>query len=182
MENSLALLDKKEFSDKTVTITKYAKIRIVGEKEERTIKWETYQKIKSLPEKFTGSIEIEELGLTLPRNQIVKMEEKENIDIVQKNFTQLPTETVLLDKDFNILNKTRVEIEREHDQYYIATCHYVIDNGEKQYYLSKPQIKSLAFMARDEDPDYPHYVEQAFRYGRDVRDIEKEAKKNKRKK
>ena len=156
----------KEFNNKIITTTKYANIRIVGEKEERQIKWETYLKIKNLPEDFDGSVEIEELGLILPRKQIVKMEEKEDVEVEYKNFTNLPTETIMLDKDFHILNKNRIAIEREYDEYYIATCHFAKNDEEKQYYTNKDQIKRLVLMKKDlENIGYPHFVAKTCQYG-----------------
>ena len=85
-----------------------------------------------------------------------------------------------MDKNFNRLSDIRPKIEREHDLYYIATCHYLVKDGEKQYYLEPEQIKSLMIMVRD-DPDYPHYVKKATRYGRDVREIQKEQEEKNKK-
>lgn len=154
-----------EFGNKTIAKTKYANIRIIGEKDERQISWKTYQYIKNLPEGFTGSIEIKELGLTIPVKQIVKMEEKEGVVIEHKHYTTLPTDTIFLDTDFNILNDTRINIERKYEKYYIATCHYINVDGEKQYYVQRDQIKDLVLLEKDTDQDYPHYVAERYHYG-----------------
>lgn len=167
-------------NDKTILKMKYGVIRISGEDYLREVSWGTYNYLKNLPADFTGLVEIEELGLTVPVGQIVKLEEKEAETMRYKDFTKLPTEVVFLDENFNQLKGTRNKIERENDCYYIATCHYVVRNGEKQYYLEPHQIRSLVKMARDDDPDYPHYVSKALRYGRDVREIKKEQAEKKR--
>ena len=88
------------------------------------------------------------------------------------NYKNLPTETLNLDENFNILNGSKIRIEREHDKYYRATCHYVIRDGEKQYFMEPDKIKDLLTMVREEDPDYPHRVQKALRYGRDIWEIQ----------
>jgi hypothetical protein len=173
-------VEEVEQNDKTILKMKYGVIRISGEDYLREVSWETYNYLKNLPADFTGLVEIEELGLTVPVSQIVKLEEKEAESVRYKDFTKLPTAMLLLDKDFNHLTGTRPQIERENDIYYIATCHYVIRDGEKQYYLEPYQIQYLVTMVRDEDPDYPHYVKQSLHYGRDVREIQKEQAEKKR--
>ena len=161
-------------NDKILVKKKYGVIRISGENFLREVSWDTCNYLKNLPSDFSGTVEIQELKLTVPVNQIVKIEEKESESIKYKNFTNLPTETIFLDENFNHLSRIKPVIEREHDLYYIATCHYIIKDGEKQYYLAPEQIQYLATMVRDEDPDYPHYIKQVRRYGRDVREIQKE--------
>ena len=78
-------------------------------------------------------------------------------------LVNLPTATLFLDKDFNIINKIRPVVEREYDEYYLATCHYVVRNDEPQYYLGKDKIKSLLLMKKDDG--YPHYVAKTWKYG-----------------
>lgn len=90
------------------------------------------------------------------------------------NYKNLPTETLNLDENFNILKGSKISIEREYDKYYRATCHYVVRDGVKQYYLEPHQIKDLLTMVREEDPDYPHRVQKALRYGRDIWEIQNE--------
>ena len=53
---------------------KSAKLYLIGDKEGRKIKYETYQKIISLPKSFTGFVEIRELGIATPLNQIARLE------------------------------------------------------------------------------------------------------------
>lgn len=163
-----------ELSDRTITKMKYGVIRIVGENYLREITWDTYKYLRTLPADFDGVIEIQELNLTIAANQIVKMEEKEKESVSYKNFTQLPTEVIYLDKNFVQLSGIRKKIEQENDVYYIATCHFVVQDGVKQYFLEPSQIQHLVEMVADDDPDYPHYVKRALRYGRDVSDIQKE--------
>lgn len=181
LKNEDKVVEKIEQNDKIILKMKYGVIRIIGEENMREITLKTLNYLKNLPQGFNGQVEIKELNLTVPVNQIVKLEEKESEAIEYKNFTKLPTETLCLDLDFNILKEPRIKIEREYDSYYLATCHYVENDGEKQYYLSTEQIPYLVTMQRDEDPDYPHYVKKALRYGRDVREIRKEQEKKNKK-
>lgn len=165
MSRSLPATSQTEYNNKTVSVTKYANIKIVGEKEERQITWDTYQKIKNLPDGFSGMVEIKELGITLSRKQISKIEEKEGVLVTYKDFAKLPTETVMLDKNLEFINKNKVEIEREYEEYYVATCHFVTSKAGKQYYLAKNQIKRLVLMKRDDDGQSPHYVAGIWSYG-----------------
>ena len=80
-------------------------------------------------------------------------------------FKNLPTETLMLDMDFRIIDDLRIRVERNYDEYYLATCHYVVANNEKQYYLSENKIKNLLLMKKDAEPGYPHYVAKIKRYG-----------------
>lgn len=169
-----------EENDRVILKMKYGVIRIAGENHTREVTWNTYNYLKSLPADFTGLVEIKELKLTVPANQIVKLEEKESESVRYKDFTKLPTETIVLDENFELLNGSRLRIEREHDKYYRATCHYVVRDGVKQYYLEPHQIKDLLTMVRDEDPDYPHRVQKALRYGRDIWEIHKEQEENRK--
>lgn len=171
LDNKKKVYKEIETNDKIISKMKYGVIRLVGENYLREVTWETYKYLKNLPVDFKGVIEIQELNLTIQANQIAKLEEKESEEARYKNFTNLPTGTLFLDENFNILTSTRPRIEREHDLYYIATCHYVVDNGEKQYYLEPHQIQYLVTMVRDEDPDYPHCAKQVTLYGRDVREL-----------
>ena len=97
---------------------------------------------------------------------------------MEDSYKNLPTMTLNLDENFRIIPGTISKIEREHDKYYVATCHYVVKDVEKQYYLEPHQIKSLLTMVRDEDPDYPHRVQKALRYGRDIWEIYNEQEQN----
>lgn len=174
LDDKIKAVEEIEMNDKIISKLKYGVIRIVGEDYLREVTWDTYNYLKNLPADFKGVIEIQELNLTVQANQIAKIEGKEGESTRYKDFTKLPTETVYLDEDFNRLTGIRIRIEREHDKYYIATCHYEVRDGEKLYYLQPNQIQYLVEMVRDEDPDYPHYVKKATRYGRDVREIKKE--------
>ena len=129
---------------------------------------------------FAGQLNIPELGMSVNASQIVVL--KSEAEEVRENndFTKIPTETLFLDENFNYLSGTKNKIERENDIYYIAACHYVARDGQKQYYLEPAQIQYLVTMARDEDPDYPHYIKQCMRYGRDIREIQKEQAEKKR--
>lgn len=164
-------------NDRVIQKMKYGVIRIAGENYLREVTWETYNYLKNLPLDFNGVVEIEELNLTVKANSIVKIEEKESEAVKYKDFTKLPIESLFLDENFKIIKGIRSKIEREYDTYYSANCHYVEENGERQYYLQPEQIKDLLVMVREADPDYPHRVKQAFRYGRDVREIQKEQEK-----
>lgn len=161
-------------------VIKFGLIRLMNEKQERRVAFKTLLDInKAQKANFSGKINIPEINMSVYASQIVMTRsEVENIR-TENSFTNLPTEIVYLDENFNRLSGIRPRIEREHDLYYIATCHYVVDNGERQYYLEPHQIQYLLTMVRDEDPDYPHYAKQVLRYGRDVREIEKEQNKKK---
>lgn len=164
-------------NDRVILKMKYGVIRIAGENYTREVTWETYNYLKNLPSDFTGLVEIKELNLTVPANQIVKIEQKEKESFRYKNFTKLPVETIILDENFNFLSGSKIKIENEYDKYYRATCHYVIKNDEKQYYLEPNEIQYLLTMVREEEPGYPHRVQKALRYGRDVWEIYKEQNK-----
>lgn len=167
-------------NDRVILKMKYGVIRITGENYTREVTWDTYNYLKNLPADFTGLVEIKELKLTVPANQIVKLEEKESESVRYKDFTKLPTETLNLDENFNILKGSKIRIEREHDKYYRATCHYVERDGTREYYMEPHQIKDLLTMVREEDPDYPHRVQKALRYGRDIWEIHKEQEENRK--
>lgn len=93
---------------------------------------------------------------------------------MEDSYKKLPTATLNLDENFRVISGTIPKIEREHDKYYVATCHYITKNGERQYYMERDQIKTLLTMVRDEDPDYPHRVQKALHYGRDIWEIRRE--------
>lgn len=180
LDDKNKVFEEIEMNDRIVYKMKYGVIRLVGEDYLREITWDTYNYLKNLPTNFKGVIEIQELNLTIQANQIAKLEQKEGTSTRYKDFTNFPTETVFLDANFNRLSGTKFKIERENDLYYIATCHYVVKDGEKLFYLEPHQIQYLVTMVRDDDPDYPHYVKQAMRYGRDIREIQKEQNEKKR--
>lgn len=173
-DGNIVLDEKVDGRGKTQTV-RYGLIRLIGEKQDRRVSMKTLLDItKAKKANFAGQINIPELNMSVNASQIVLMQSETEEIRQENNFTKLPTEIVFLDKDFNRLTGIRPQIERENDLYYIATCHYVIRDGEKQYYLEPHQIKSLLTMVRDDDPDYPHYTKQALRYGRDIRDIQRE--------
>ncbi|WP_407457176.1 hypothetical protein [Fibrobacter sp.] len=155
-------------SGRTQTI-KYGLIKLMGEKKEYRVSYKTLLDISTLKKtNFSSQINIPEINMSVLISQIVMMRsETEDIKIVD-DFTKLPTETICLDENFNIINGPKRKIEREYEKYYRATCHYVIRDGVKQYYLEPSQIKDLLTMVKDEDPDHPHRVQKALRYGRDI--------------
>jgi hypothetical protein len=169
LEDSQKICGQVEKNDCTVYKMKYGLIRIVGENILREITWNTYEYLKKLPSSFKGIVEIREIGLTIPMNQIARLEEKEAEISVAKNFTKLPTESLCLDENFQIINRPKEVVERENDRYYRATCHYEERNGIRHYYMDINQIKILMVMIRN--PGYPHCVEKVLRYGIDIRDI-----------
>ena len=177
LEDKYKVKEEIDLNDRIIQKMKYGVIRIVGENYTREVTWDTYNYLKNLPPDFTGTIEIQELNLTVHANQIVKIEGKESEKVKYKDFTKLPVEELRLDENFNILSGSRMKIEKEHDKYYRATCHYAIVNNEKQYYLEPNQIQYLLTMVRETDPDYPHRVQNASRYGRDIWEIHNEQNK-----
>jgi len=170
-EGNIVIEEKYDGSGKTTTI-KYGLIRLIGDKKEYRVSMRTLLDInKAKKANFTGQLNIPELDMSVNASQIVMM--KSDIEEIRENgdFTKLPTESLCLDKDFNLITGSKATIEREHDMYYRATCHYVIRDGEKQYYIQPDQIQYLLTMVRDADPSYPHRVAKALRYGRDVHEI-----------
>ena len=178
-DGNIVLDEKFDGGGRTQTI-KYGLIKLIGNKQEHRVSMKTIIDItKAREAKFAGQINIPELNMSVHISQIVMMRsEIENIKVMN-NYTNLSTETIYLDKDFYLLTGIRSKIERENDLYYIDTCHYIFVNEVKQYYLEPEQIQYLVTMVRDEDPDYPHYIKKATKYGRDVREIHKEQEKKK---
>ena len=179
-DGNIIIEEKADGGGKTQTV-KYGLIKLMGDKKEYRVSMKTLLGISEAKKaNFTGQLNIPELDMSVSASQIVMMRSETEEAREDNDFTKLPTAMLLLDKDFNHLTGTRPQIERENDIYYIATCHYVIRDGEKQYYLEPYQIQYLVTMVRDEDPDYPHYVKQSLHYGRDVREIQKEQAEKKR--
>jgi hypothetical protein len=154
---------------------KFGLIKLMGEKKEYRVSYKTLLEITSTQKSgFTGKINIPEINMSVQTSQIVMMRSEIEEIRVDDDFTKLPVEELRLDENFNILSGSRMKIEKEHDKYYRATCHYAIVNDEKQYYLEPNQIQYLLTMVREVDPDYPHRVQNALRYGRDIWEIHNE--------
>lgn len=154
-----------EYNDKIVTTTRYGIIRLMGDKNQYEINWDTYQKLKNLPAGFSGLIEIKELDMTMPLSQITLLTSGERSETQYKGFVSLPTERVELDTDFNVIHGSKREIEGKYSVYYSALCHYNEVDGKKQYLLDKTQIKELLLMKQDE---YGFCVSGMWRYGQKV--------------
>lgn len=154
-----------EFNDKIVTTTRYGIIRLMGDKNQYEINWDTYQKLKNLPTGFSGLIEIKELDMTMPLSQITLLTSGERSETQYKGFVSLPTERVELDTDFNIIHGLKREIEGKYSVYYSALCHYNEVDGKKQYLLDKNQIKELLLMKKD---DYGFCVSELWKYGQKI--------------
>lgn len=154
-----------EYNEKIVTTTRFGIIRLMGDKKQYEINWDTYQKLKNLPTGFSGLIEIKELDMTMPLSQITLLTSGERSETQYKGFVSLPTERVELDTDFNIIHGLKREIEGKYSVYYSALCHYNEENGKKQYLLDKNQIKELMLMKKD---DYGFCVSGMWRYGQQV--------------
>lgn len=161
-----------------IQTVKYGLIKLMGEKQEHRVAYKTLLEItKAQNSGFSGRINIPELNMSVQASQIVMMRSEIEDIRYEYDFTKLPTASLNLDENFKIIKGLRAKIEREYDTYYSANCHYVEVNGERQYYLEPNQIKDLLVMVREDDPDYPYRVKQAFRYGRDIREIQKEQEK-----
>lgn len=144
------LEEKSDGAGKTQTI-KYGLIRLIKEKEERRVSFKTLLAIMEAEKNKVGAVMIQELNMAVKLTQIVMMRsETENVRI-EDNFTKLPTEVVILNDSFNITNKSRTQLNREQESYYIATCHYMIDDGVKQYLLDVDKIKNLVKVEFDDD-------------------------------
>lgn len=154
-----------EFNDKIVTTTRFGIIRLMGDKNQYEINWDTYQKLKNLPTGFSGLIEIKELDMTMPLSQITLLTSGERSETQYKGFVSLPTERVELDTDFNIIHGLKREIEGKYSVYYSALCHYNEVDGKKQYLLDKAQIKELLLMKKD---DYGFCVSELWKYGQKI--------------
>lgn len=82
-----------------------------------------------------------------------------------RSITNLPSETILVDENGNIITgATRNQIEKTGKNYMIATAHYVVKDGTKQYYLASKDIKNLTLMVPQSD-GYPYSVKQIWHYG-----------------
>ncbi len=136
---------------KTQTI-KYGLIKLMGEKKEYRISYKTLLAINEAQNaKFKGKINIPEINMSVQVSQIVMMRsETENIRL-DDNFTSLPTVSVSLDLDFNILNRTRFYFTKNKIDYYSAIVHYKEVDGVKQYYLEPEKIKRLLKIEFDEE-------------------------------
>lgn len=123
---------------------KYGIIRLMGDKNEYRVSFKTLCDIEKMRNAgFTGSIKITELNMSVMANQIVMAKsETEDIRIVE-HFTNRPTSTVILDKDMKISNHTKNWFIRNNEGYYLATCHYVEVDGQRQYMLQREKIKKL---------------------------------------
>ena len=158
---------------------KYGLIKLMGEKIEHRVSYKTLLEIiKTQKSGFNGRINIPEINMSVQASQIVMMRSEIEDIKYENDFTKLPTETLTLDENYNILNDSKIKIEKDYDTYLIANCHYLIENNEKQYYLEPNQIKDLLVMVKDNDVEYPHKVKKAFRYGRDIYEIKKEQGKS----
>ena len=82
-----------------------------------------------------------------------------------ENFRHLPTTTLTLDKDFRILSGTKRQIEKNYEEYYLAVCHFVLRDDERQYYLQKDKIQRLVLLKKDDEEGYPHYAAKIWHYG-----------------
>lgn len=156
----------REYSDKIVTTTKYGILRLMGDKNQYEINWDTYQKLKQLPTNFTGLIEIKELDMTVPLNQITMLTTGERSETQFKAFTSLPSERIELDIDFNTIHALKREIEGKYSVYYSALCHYDEIDGKRQYLLDKDRIKELVLMKKDDY--YGFCVAEVWKYGQKV--------------
>lgn len=156
-----------EYPDKIVTTTRFGVIKLMSDKKQYEVSWETYQKLKSLPSDFNGMIEIKELGMTMPLNQIVLMTSAERSETQFKHFVSLPTARLELDSDFNIIHGLKRQIEAKYNTYYTAVCHYTEKDGEREYILDRDCIKELTLLKKSYD-GYEFCVAGLWRYGQKV--------------
>lgn len=131
---------------------KYGLIKLMGEKKEYRISYKTLLAINEAQNaKFKGKINIPEINMSVQVSQIVMMKsETENIR-VNENFTSLPTISVTLDLDFNILNQKRIHYLKNKIDYYDAIVHYKEVDGIKQYLLEPDKIKRLLKVEFDKE-------------------------------
>lgn len=155
--------------DKIVKKVNYGVIRLVGEKDLRRISWETFHKLKTLPPDYTGKVELRELGVTVPVNQIVFMEEREEQRTESTHLTDLPTTNVFLTTDYKLLpnNLTRKMLENSGKPYIEATVHYEIRNDQQCLILEPNKIKRALFM-KPQPEGYPHAVSRVIEYGNEL--------------
>lgn len=154
--------------DRTVKQVKFGMIRLAGEKNKRRVSWETYHKLATLPQNFTGKMEIGELGITVPVSQIVFQEELEETITEVSHFANLPTDEITLDWNLHVISKPRHVLEREGIPYVLATVHYTTSSdGQKLYCIEDlSKIKRAIFMKPQPD-GYPHAVCRVVAYGRE---------------
>lgn len=175
MNNQLAITNIKlnaegnqiveEVSDgggKTQTI-KYGLIKLIGDKQERRVSFQTLLEIYKAQDEEIESIMIRELNMTVKTNQVVMMRsETERVRVVE-NITNLPTANLCLDLNLNITNHIRPWFQKNHEDYYEACVHYTERNGDQQYYLEFDKIKKLVLVRFDAE-GYD-FISKIYEYG-----------------
>ena len=162
-----------DLGNRVETTTKCGYIRIKGEKEDRQISWELYQKLINLPATYDGVVMLSELNLSVPYSQIAKIEAGESKTVEYKDFTRLPTKNVRLYTDLKpIPAKESITLDGI-SKFYMATVHYVEKNENQiELLLDKDKIKHLVLV---ELINGEEFVCESYEYGRQIYPVPSEA-------
>lgn len=148
---------------KTQTI-KYGLIKLIGDKIERRVSYKTLLGINEAKNSdFDGQINIPEINMSVQVSQIVMMRSETEDIRIDDNFTNLPTISVNLDSDFNIINKPRNYFLKYKIPYYSTTVHYRENNGSMEYCLEFDKIKKLLKVEFDSEGN--DYISEIYNYG-----------------
>ena len=154
--------EKIDGGGKTQTI-KYGLIKLIGEKEERRVSFETLLAIMKAKDDDAESIMIRELNMVVKISQIVMMKSELETVRFEDNIANLPTASICLDLDFKVSPRLRAWYIRNQQPYYEATVHYRERNGEREYCLEFDKIKRLLKIVFDDD-GYD-YINKIYEYG-----------------
>lgn len=148
---------------KTQTI-KYGLIKLIGEKKEYRISYKTLLAINEAQNaKFKGKINIPEINMSVQASQIVILKSETETVRVDDDITKFPYTNLILNLDFTISNKLRLEFLKEKTPYYEAVVHYKENNGNRECYLGFDRIKRL--LKVEFDKDGYDFISHIYEYG-----------------
>ena len=145
----------------------------MSESHDREVRYETAEKIAKIPANFTGNIQIPELRIVCPRNQIVKVEIRNKTIQELTELGKLPTQSVQLtiesDESGRHRKFTKPPEGVQAFDYINAEVHYYQErNGERLYFTKPEQIKKAVFVHASlyfAPNTYDHAVYKTERYG-----------------
>lgn len=144
----------------------------MSESHDREVRYETAEKIAKIPANFTGNVQIPELRIVCPRNQIVKVEIRNKTIQELMELGKLPTQSVQLtietDENGRHRKFTKPPEGVQAFDYINAEVHYRERNGERLYFTKPEQIKKAVFVHASlyfAPNTYDHAVYKTERYG-----------------
>ena len=146
----------------------------MSETHDREVRYETAEKIAKIPANFTGNVQIPELRIVCPRNQIVKVEIRNKTIQELTELGKLPTANLILETytredGYHHLFDTSIQRHQSHE-FIQAEVHYREENGQK-FYLTKPEQIKKAIYVKAEPYIPPKFftstVYKVLEYGRD---------------